>query len=1032
MKKNYVFLLWLLLFLIGQSQHLLISEIYIQPSVNDTAEFIEIYNPGTSPVALDNYYLADYPTYYEVVNGINPASSFDFNLRFPAGTQIQPGSVMTIALTASAFRQEFGQDPDFEVFNTSSTVPDMQLISSNTSQAPLLGNLREMVILYTWDGSSDLVQDVDYVTWGSASSTSKVDKSGISIDGPDADATASAYASDTDINLQKSLTVTAGKSYVRDDDQESGEVTTGGNGIGGHDETSEDLSTSFIEINNPTPGVFGLGSAFSGSGLASIDPVTVEQNQTVSFSITFKGEYPDPLTTVAILFPAEFTLTGAVQDVQLQGAGFQNATVEFRNDTLVILNAGITLSDSGTVVIRNITAPSALGTYTVEVFSAVNAEPLQPMASVLTVTVVEAPTPIAVIQQNESQYLNQTVRIRGYVVLGAGKTTTAWTDAYIADETGAGINIYRSGSVDPDLVRGNYVEIVGTVDNFGGVTEIVNYTVTVLAQNQPLPEPIPFSTGDANNLQYEGYWVQVEGEVTDYAANIGGGTNITIDDGSGPLTIRVWDATGVNTSFFSVGDTIVVNGPIDVYQNNAQLLVAYQEDIRFKNQKFSLADGSGIVTLDVSSIGKDSAGVSMNLTVEGNVPDTIATLQIWLPVYWQWDSLSNPVQLTGDVFSSASITIVRDPFEPSPMLLIEGASIGLGQSGTIRISGLTTPDKDITSTVFVQTAGSEGTLTFVKTSPAILVGTGRITPIRDVQLNMAQFSGSTLTIRGEVTIGAGVIRTDRTSAYVQDSSWYGINVNQQALDTTNLKRHYLVEITGTISEYQNVTQITPQTIQVLDQNSAFVVPFEITTAEANSGRWDGTLIKTYGVVIDFYSTNTTAGDYNVRITDGTKPFMVRIWGTTKIDLSGIEQGKTAIWATGVGSIFREEYQMLPGYQDQIEIDENYAPSLKLVALDIPPHPFVPDMGEKLVIKVNAGAPATHIILRIFDLAGREIITLMDASVEEVFITKSWDGRDTYHNLVPLGTYICQLEIIDPLTGKRKFKRAPIVVGTILK
>jgi hypothetical protein len=35
-------------------------------------------------------------------------------------------------------------------------------------------------------------------------------------------------------------------------------------------------------------------------------------------------------------------------------------------------------------------------------------------------------------------------------------------------------------------------------------------------------------------------------------------------------------------------------------------------------------------------------------------------------------------------------------------------------------------------------------------------------------------------------------------------------------------------------------------------------------------------------------------------------------------------------------------------------------------------------------------------------------------------------------LVPLGTYICHLEVVNNNTGKRTVKIAPIVVGTILK
>ena len=46
----------------------------------------------------------------------------------------------------------------------------------------------EVVILYTWDGASDLVQDIDYAVWGDK--VEGVDKSGVGVDGPDADADA--------------------------------------------------------------------------------------------------------------------------------------------------------------------------------------------------------------------------------------------------------------------------------------------------------------------------------------------------------------------------------------------------------------------------------------------------------------------------------------------------------------------------------------------------------------------------------------------------------------------------------------------------------------------------------------------------------------------------------------------------------------------------------------------------------------------------------------------------------------------------
>ena len=48
------------------------------------------------------------------------------------------------------------------------------------------------------DGSSDLVCDVDYASWGAnPASNPKMNKTGVSIDGPDAGAVTSAYNADT-------------------------------------------------------------------------------------------------------------------------------------------------------------------------------------------------------------------------------------------------------------------------------------------------------------------------------------------------------------------------------------------------------------------------------------------------------------------------------------------------------------------------------------------------------------------------------------------------------------------------------------------------------------------------------------------------------------------------------------------------------------------------------------------------------------------------------------------------------------------
>jgi hypothetical protein len=169
----------------------LITEFAVQPTA---AEFIEIYNNTDSTIDLSDYYLTDatYAAgnvfYYNIVTGSNAGggSNNDFNARFPAGSSIAPGEFQTIAITGTLFFSTYAQKADYELISSDPSVADMRealpgSIASNSS----LTNSGEVIILYYWNGLDDLVKDVDYVIWGDKDEA--VDKTGISIDGPDAD-----------------------------------------------------------------------------------------------------------------------------------------------------------------------------------------------------------------------------------------------------------------------------------------------------------------------------------------------------------------------------------------------------------------------------------------------------------------------------------------------------------------------------------------------------------------------------------------------------------------------------------------------------------------------------------------------------------------------------------------------------------------------------------------------------------------------------------------------------------------------------
>jgi len=241
---------------------LLLSELVVTPT---SGEFIEIHNPGTLPIDLSDVYLTDATFapggtfYYNIVTGSNAGGGGfgDFHARFPDGAIIQPGEFQSIALNGSDnFSSEYGVVPTYELYEdgAADAIPDMrEAFPGSINNQGGLTNAGEVVILYSWDGTSDLVQDLDYALWGDKDEA--VDKTGVAIDGPDAGTDTSAYLPDTAITSQDVIATGShafGNSFTRVDLTEGTEIQAGGNGIGGDDETSENLSVTWDEV-APSP-----------------------------------------------------------------------------------------------------------------------------------------------------------------------------------------------------------------------------------------------------------------------------------------------------------------------------------------------------------------------------------------------------------------------------------------------------------------------------------------------------------------------------------------------------------------------------------------------------------------------------------------------------------------------------------------------------------------------------------------------------------------------------------------------------------
>ncbi|HOX44263.1 MAG TPA: lamin tail domain-containing protein [Myxococcota bacterium] len=231
--------------------HLILSEVCVQGNGH---EFIEIHNPTDAAIDLAQYYLwdANYPTdgvyYWLIATLATLGVDSDFVARFPDGSSIGAGETKVIAVSSVAdILTNHGVTADYALRGdgAGNTLNMVQPFAGSVGANCGLSNAGEVVVLFKWDGAADLVQDADYFIWGVTTYASS--KTGVTVG-------ASTYLADTDVASQTPAGTHANdQSLRRMDFNEGAEVKTGGNGIGGHNETSEDMNNTW-QAGTPTPG----------------------------------------------------------------------------------------------------------------------------------------------------------------------------------------------------------------------------------------------------------------------------------------------------------------------------------------------------------------------------------------------------------------------------------------------------------------------------------------------------------------------------------------------------------------------------------------------------------------------------------------------------------------------------------------------------------------------------------------------------------------------------------------------------------
>ncbi len=526
--------------------HLLINEIVLQPSAG---EYIRITNPSSSTINLSDYYLTDATDtttgkyYYNLPSGADywSGGSTDFIARFP-DTTISAGGSLILGLGRTIdYVTTYGSSPHLSLKDDMLNAVD-GVTTIGGSPNVKLDNVAETLVLFSWDGTSTTVKDVEYLIWGTDNASAAVymlDKRDVA-----------GYLADTPVTSQSYMTThTDGFKLIRNS-LEGTETSSGGNGITGHDETSENLAHTWSVVD-----------------LTIVKP-------TISNIVATPS---DPETTEDIIITADVTDASGLSTVTLTYT-FPSAT---GSPTSVAMTA--TGANSYTVTIPATNAAGTMAYYIV----AVNTSGLSRTSSIKGITIADPPPPVTIqtIRDNFSSYSGTIVNLNVVVAIGSGITRTDRTEAYVQDESGYGIVLSATGLLNPALVQGDSINLVGEVSEYNGTKQIINFSSTSLATGRPVPGIRTITSAELAADANQGSFVKVWGAVQSRSDGVGGGSNVGLEDADGLLTVRIWDTTHLlddptADSLLQVGNLVQVFGIASQYNGDGQLLAAYASDIQ--------------------------------------------------------------------------------------------------------------------------------------------------------------------------------------------------------------------------------------------------------------------------------------------------------------------------------------------------------------------------------------------------------------------------------------------------------------------
>lgn len=494
-----------------------------------------------------------------------------------------------------------------------------------------------------------------------------------------------------------------------------------------------------------------------------------------------------------------------------------------------------------------------------------------PMYDIATVTTVDA--------QGVLDSLDVECQLQG-IVHGVDLRTGPGVQFTMIDATG-GIGVFSGGLDTYTVQEGDEIIVEGTMNQFNGLAQITPTSITLVSAGNPTENPTVVTTlSEATESEL----IRLNGlTLVDPLEWLGNGNsyNVNVTDGSNTFVMRLDNEVDLAAMPAPIGsfDLIGIGGQFDQdapFDDGYQILPRYADDL--------ILNITDVIAND------DLVETNQNTTVTFNV-------------------LDNDLLPPGNIIE---VVVISDPGSGMLMGDMEG---GFTFSPALDFCG------DVT---FVYEACVEGTMNCAQGTVTISVICAPTYPAYDIATvttvdiaGQPDSLGVTCQVQG-IVHGIDLQGNDDVQFFLIDATG-GISVFGSGNFGYTVQEGDEIIIQGTITEFNCLSQIAPDNIELLSSGNPTVTPAVVTSL---SEAQESELIQINNLTIVDPSDWTGMGaGFNVEVTDGSNTYQMRI--DNEVDLYGMAAPTGTFNAIGLGGQFDnaapcdQGYQFLPRYMEDI-------------------------------------------------------------------------------------------------------------------